>query len=207
MIIVHHLENSRSQRILWLLEELGQPYDIVAYRRGADRTAPASLKGVEHIGKSPVIQDGELTLAESGAIVEYLIERCGPAGLAPPPGSAMRPAYLHWMHFAEGTLGGLNNARVWLKRVGPPSEPVVERIEGQIHAALDVVEETLRDRPWLAGDFSAADVMISFPLQAARDRGMLTDDHARIRPYLERLEARPAYLRSIARGGPFASPV
>jgi glutathione S-transferase len=220
MIVVHHLNNSRSQRVLWLLEELGVPYEIRRYQRDAKTMlAPPELKAVHPLGKSPVIQDGGLTLAESGAILEYLAERHGAGRLAPAPGTPERLRYTYWMHFAEGSAMPPLLLMLIFNRiekapmpffVKPVARAIARRAkEGfvlpNIERNLDFMESELAQRPWFAGaEFSAADIQMSFPLEAARARGGLDERRPRLMDFLARIHARPAYGRAIERGGAYA---
>ena len=205
MIIVHHLNNSRSQRIVWLLEELGVPYKIEQYKRDAKTNlAPPELRTVHPLGKSPVIQDGDLTLSESGAIVEYLVERYANARLVPPRGTPGHIRYLHWMHFAEGTLMLHLLARLYLSRVGEPAKALQARVEGMIGDELDLVEAELGRSAHLAGDeFTAADVQMMFPLEFCAFARLTAERHPRLRDYLARMQARPGYRRAIEKGGAY----
>lgn len=205
MIVVHHLNNSRSQRIVWLLEELGTPYRVEQHKRDAKTNlAPPELRKIHPLGKSPVIEDGGLVLAESGAIVEYLVERYGRGRLAPPRGSAEHLRYLHWMHFAEGTLMLHLVARLYLGRVGDAAQAIRTRVEGMIGDELDLVEAELGCSPHLAGaEFSAADVQMTFSLEFA-DFLRLVGERPRLREYLARMQARPAYRRAVEKGGAYA---
>jgi glutathione S-transferase len=221
MITVHHLNNSRSQRILCLLEELALPYEIVRYQRDPQTMlAPASLKAVHPLGKSPVITDEGNTVAESGAIIEYLVERYGQGRLAPPAGSPERLRYNFWLHFAEGSampplllslvFGKIETAPVpfFLK---PVTRGIAKRvrstlIEPNLKAQLDYMESELARSPWFAGDeFSGADVQMSFPVEAAAARGGL-GQRPRLADWLQRLHARPAWQRALEKGGPYGIP-
>jgi glutathione S-transferase len=206
MIVVHHLNNSRSQRILWLLEELGTPYRIEQYRRDAKTNlAPPELRAIHPLGKSPVIEDGELVLAESGAIIEYLLERHGKGRLTPPRGTQEHVRYLHWMHFAEGTMMLHMVARLYLSRVGEAAAAVQTRVEKMLGDELDLVEAELGRSAHIAGaEFSAADVQLSFPLEFAAFAGLVGERHARLRDYLTRMQSRPAYRRAVDKGGAYA---
>lgn len=206
MIVVHHLNNSRSQRILWLLEELDTPYRIEAYRRDAKTNlAPPELRSVHPLGKSPVIQDGDLVLAESGAIIEYLLERYGNGRLASAPATNEHVRYLHWMHFAEGTIMLHLVARLYLVRVGDAAKAMQARVESMIGDELDLVEAELARGGHMAGSaFSAADIQMMFPLEFAAFAGLVGVRHARLRDYLARMQARPAYRRAVEKGGPYA---
>ncbi|KFN42838.1 glutathione S-transferase [Arenimonas oryziterrae] len=219
MIIVHHLNNSRSQRVLWLLEELGLPYEVQRYERDAQTMlAPPSLRKVHPLGKSPVIGDGDVVVAESGAIVEYLVETYGQGRLVPPPGTAEKRRYTYWLHFAEGSaMSPLLMSLVFSRVRSAPApffvRPVARAIADkvmtsfvtpQINAHLDFMESELKTRDWFAGDaFTAADIQMSFPLEAAASRGGLAADRPRLTDWLARIHARPAYQRALASGGPY----
>jgi glutathione S-transferase len=202
MLIVHHLNNSRSQRILWMLEELGVEYEIASYERDAvTMLAPAALKAVHPLGKSPVIEDAGVVVAESGAIVEYLAEQYD--GLRP-AGTMERRRATYWVHFAEGSMAVPLLLKLYLGRVGAAAAPLAERVEGQIATLLGYVETELADAPFLAGgELSVADIMMSYPLEAAVAR---TDasGYPGVLAYLERIQARPAYRAALVRGGPYA---
>ncbi|HET7669410.1 MAG TPA: glutathione S-transferase family protein [Burkholderiales bacterium] len=206
MIVVHHLNNSRSQRIVWLLEELAVPYRIEQHRRDAKTNlAPPALKAVHPLGKAPVIQDGELVVAESGAIVEYLVERYGKGRLVPERGTAEHARYLQWMHFAEGTLMLHLVARMYLGRVTDGPHPVRTRVDGMVSDEIDFVERELSRSEHLAGaQFTAADVQMMFPLEFAAFYDLIADRHPRTRHYVARMQARPAYRRAIDKGGAYA---
>jgi len=219
MIIVHHLNNSRSQRVLWLLEELGVEYEIKRYQRDPKTMlAPASLREVHTLGKSPVITDGDLTIAESGAIIEYLINRYGNGRLAPSPGAAERLRYTYWLHYAEGSampplllklvFDQVEKAPMpfFVKPIARAIAQKVKRsfIEPQLKQHLDYLEAELAKNVWFAGDeFSAADVQMSFPLEAAVARAGLDARRPKLMAFLERIHARPAYQRAIERGGEY----
>ncbi len=206
MIVIHHLNNSRSQRVLWLLEELGIAYRIEKYRRDSKTNlAPPELRAIHPLGKSPVMQDGDLILPESGAIMEYLIERYGEDRLAPQVGTPEHVRYLYWMHFAEGTLMLHLVSRLYLTRVGEAAKAMQERVETMISNELDLVEDELGRSPHFAGEnFSAADIQMGFPLEFAAHAGLVRDRHAKLREYLARMQARPAYRRAIETGGTYA---
>jgi glutathione S-transferase len=220
MITVHHLNNSRSQRVLWLLEELGLPYEITRYERDRKTMlAPASLRAVHPLGKSPVITDGDLTLAESGAIVDYLINRYGAGRLAPAAGTPQRLRYTYWLHYAEGSaMPPLLLKLVFDKIESAPMpffvKPIAKAITGkakssfiepQIRQHLDYLEGELGKSTWFAGDeFSGADIQLSFPLEAAAARGGLNASRPRLMDFLQRIHARPAYQRAIERGGEYS---
>ena len=219
MIVVHHLNNSRSQRVLWLLEELGLAYDIKRYERDKKTMlAPPELKHIHPLGKSPVLTDGDLTLAESGAIVEYLVERYGDGCFAP---SRQLPAYLryrYWLHYAEGSLMSpllLKLVFDKIERAPMPFfvKPLAKAISGkakssfimpQINAHLDYLEAELGKGAWFVGnEFTAADVQLSFPIEAAAARGGLNASRPRLMDFLQRIHARPAYKRALDRGGEY----
>lgn len=218
MILVHHLNNSRSQRVLWLLEELGIEYDIKRYERDPKTMlAPASLRAVHPLGKSPVITDGPLTLAESGAVIEYLVDRYGNGRLAPAPGTPERLRYTYWMHYAEGSAMSPLLLKLIFNRIprGVPAliRPVAKLIskgvlrqlvDPQIEQHLSYMESELTKYPWFAGtEFTAADIQMSFPLEAAASRGGLDARRPKLMAFLERIHARPAYQRALERGGKY----
>ncbi len=219
MIVVHHLNNSRSQRVLWLLEELGVPYDVKRYQRDAKTMlAPPALLAVHPLGKSPVITDGDLTVAESGAIVEYLIDRFGGGRLIPRGGTSERLRYTYWLHYAEGSampplLLKLVFDRVAVSPMPWPVSAMARRIAGSVQSAfiapqltrhLDFMESELSGRPWFTGDeFTAADVQMSFPLEAAAKRAGLNASRPQLMGFLGRIHARDAYKRALERGGPY----
>ncbi len=220
MIVVHHLNNSRSQRVLWLLEELGLAYEVKRYQRDAKTMlAPPELRAVHPLGKSPVIQDGQVTLAESGAIIEYLVARHANGRLIPAAGTPERLRYTYWMHFAEGTAQPPLLLKLIFDRiekgpmpffVRPVARAIAKRakssfVQPNIDRNLDFMESELAKSDWFAGaEFSAADVQMSFPLEAARMRGGLDEKHPRLMSFLERIHARPAYGRAIDKGGAYA---
>ncbi|MBV8063784.1 MAG: glutathione S-transferase [Nevskia sp.] len=218
MIVVHHLNNSRSQRVLWLLEELGLPYEVKHYQRDANTMlAPPELLAVHPLGKSPVISDGGATIAESGAIVEYLVERYGQGRLIPPPNTPQRLRYTYWLHYAEGSAMLPLLLKLIFGRVAtapmpffikPVARGIVGKvnqqfIEPQLRLHLGYIESELAKAAWFAGDeFSAADVQMSFPLEAAAMRG---GDALgpKSRAFLERIHARPAYRAALEKGGKY----
>jgi glutathione S-transferase len=206
-IIVHHLENSRSQRILWMLEELGLPYEIKRYERDRKTMlAPPELKRVHPLGKSPVIEDSDdgRIVAETGAIVEYLVEKAdGRLGAPAHRDDALR--YRFWLHYAEGSLMPPLLLKLVLSRVPLMGKAAVKRIQPMIDVHLDYVESELAQRPWFAGDeITAADVMMSFPLEAARSRAGLDASRPATIAWLAKVHARPAYQAALAKGGPYA---
>jgi len=220
MIVVHHLNNSRSQRILWLLEELGLEYEIKRYQRDPKTMlAPPELRAVHPLGKSPVITDGDATVAESGAIIEYLIERYGQGkALAPATDTPARRHYTYFLHYAEGSAMPPLLLKLVFDRVesGPAPffvRPIARAIANkvkdsfvlpQIRQHLAFLEAELGKRTWFAGSaFSAADIQMSFPLEAAASRGGLDGQYPNLVGFLERIHARPAYGRALERGGKY----
>ena len=220
MLTVHHLNNSRSQRVLWLLEELELPYEIVHYQRDPQTMlAPASLRAVHPLGKSPVVTtDDGLTLAESGAIVETLIERFGNGRLAPAPGTPDAVRYRYWLHFAEGSamsplLLKLVFDRIETTKMPFFAKPIAKAIASKTKSAfinpnivshLNFMEAELGKSEWFAGDaFTGADIQMSFPVEAAQARGGLDAKRPKLMSYLERIHSRPAYKRALERGGPY----
>jgi glutathione S-transferase len=205
MIEVHHLNNSRSQRILWLIEELGMDYDIVSYQRDpVTRLAPPAIKAVHPLGKSPVIRDG-LVVAESGAIVEYLVGKYGHGRLAPAAdfNSPDYVSYLQWLHFAEGSAMLPLLLKLYVSRLKEAGAPLAPRIESELKNHFDYMSAALGDRDYfVANTFSAADIQLSFVLDAGGSRGPLKDYPNLVR-LDERLRSRPAYKRAIERGGPY----
>jgi glutathione S-transferase len=218
MVIVHHLNNSRSQRLLWLLEELGVLYDIKHYQRDPKTMlAPRELRQVHPLGKSPVITDGEVTLAESGAIMEYVLEKYGRGRLVPKPASPEKLRYTFWMHFAEGSampplvmklvLGGWGLGVPFNTR--PSARAIADRVqEGfvqpNISRQLDYMEAELNRSAWFAGDeFTAADIQMSFPVEAATARAGLDASRPKLMEFLHRIQAREAYRAALERGGEY----
>ncbi len=206
-ITVHHLENSRSQRILWMLEELGLPYDIKRYER--DKTtmlAPPELRAVHPLGKSPVIVDGDnhRTIAETGAIAEYLVEKAD-GRLGPPAHRDAALSWRFWLHYAEGSLMPPLLVLLVLGRIPLFGKKAAKRIRPMIDRHLDYVEDWLASHEWFAGDtLSAADIMMSFPLEAARGRAGLDGSRPATTAWLTKVQARSAYRRALEHGGPYA---
>jgi glutathione S-transferase len=217
MLTVHHLNNSRSQRVLWLLEELGLQYEIVRYQRGPDMRAPKELRAIHPLGKSPVVTDDGKTIAESGAIVEYLTQTYGDGKLLPRPNTPERLRYTYWLHYAEGSAMPPLLLKllftVMPKRTPALLRPLVRKVSSQVLTALvnpqlrqhmAFWEEELSKTTWFAGnEFSAADIQMSFPLEAAEARAGLEQGHPRAMAFLERIHARPAYIRALEKGGPY----
>jgi glutathione S-transferase len=204
MIIVHHLNESRSQRILWLLEELGISYDIKHYSRDSEtRLAPPELMAVHPLGKSPVITDGDRTIAESGAIVDYIIRRHGGGRLAPTPGTDEHETYLEWLHYAEGSAIVPLLLDLYVQRLGDAGAPLHPRIASQIKLHLDYYALRLGSNDYLvANSFGGADIINSFNIEFARVAGWL-HDYPTLNAYVERLHARQAWARALDRGGPY----
>jgi glutathione S-transferase len=220
MIVVHHLNNSRSQRVLWLLEELGLRYEVKRYERDATTMlAPAALREVHPLGKSPVVVDGDLTLAESGAIVEHLADRYGAGKLAPAAGTPERWPYLYWLHYAEGSAMPPLLLKLIFDRIASApmpffAKPIARKIaEGamrsfirpQLELHLDYMEGELRKSTWFAGErFSAADIQMSFPLEAAAARAGLDQSRPKLHAFLASIHERPAYRRALEHGGSYS---
>ncbi|HAC60011.1 MAG: glutathione S-transferase [Parvibaculum sp.] len=202
MIKVHHLNNSRSQRILWLLEELGLDYEIVPYQRDATTNlAPESLKKIHPLGKSPVITDGDKTVAESGAIVEYLIRTYGRDKMMPDEDSPDFLSHLHWMHYAEGSAMLPVMLSLYTMRLGEAAAPLLPRIESEVKNHFGYMNEALGERPFFVGSaLTGADIQLTFTLEAAKSLGHLKD-FANLERYLNEMHARPAYKRAEERGG------
>jgi glutathione S-transferase len=219
MIVVHHLNNSRSQRVLWLLEELSILYEIKRYQRDPKTMlAPPELRAVHPLGKSPVIVDDGVTVAESGAIIEYLIERYGDGRLIPAAGTPERLRWTYWLHFAEGSAMPPLLLKLIFDRietgpmpffVRPVARAIAQKVKSlfimpNITAQLAFMEGELGKSEWFAGDaFSAADIQMSFPLEAAASRGGLDARYPKMTAWLQRIHARPAFLRALERGGPY----
>jgi glutathione S-transferase len=202
MLKVHHLNNSRSQRILWLLEELGTPYEIVKYQRMAPiPLAPPELKQVHPLGKSPVITDGDKTIAESGAIVEYVIDRYGNGRLRPKHGSTDYWKYVEWMHYAEGSAMLPLLLALYAGLLGDGAAPLRPRIDSEIANQLEYMQQGLGSRDFFVGnDLSGADIQLLFVLEAAGSR---LEPYPSLVAYRDRMHARPAYVRGIEKGGPY----
>ncbi len=219
MLTVHHLNNSRSQRVLWLLEELGVPYELRRYERDPKTMlAPPELRQVHPLGKSPVVMDGDLTLAESGAIIEYLVERYGQGRLVPPRDTPERLRWTYWLHYAEGSaMPPLLLKLVALRIASAPMpffvRPIARKISGTLQSSFvdpqlklhfGYVNDALAKTGWFVGDsFSAADIQMSFPLEAATARADGRGQWPAIDDFLKRIHARDAYQRALVRGGPY----
>ena len=204
MLIVHHLENSRSQRLLWLLEEVGLAYEVKRYARDKKTMrAPPILKRVHPLGKSPLLEDDGVVFAESGAIIEHLVAKTGKFG--PPVSADGQRRWTMFLHYAEGSLMPPLLAMLVVRRLGWLGRPARGPLQAMFDEHLRYLEAELGTRPWFAGDeFSAADVMMSFPLEAARSRAGLDDRYPAILEWLGRIHARPAYVRALEAGGPYA---
>jgi glutathione S-transferase len=204
MITVHHLNNSRSQRILWLLEELGLPYEIKRYQRNPDTNlAPPELKAVHPLGKSPVIEDGPHVLIESGAIVDYLILRHGEGRLQPDPATATYDEYVQWLHFAEGSAMLPLMLDLYVGRLGDAGAPLKPRIDSELENYLGYLDTALGLTPYLVGEaLTGADIQMSFIGELAKARGKL-DRYPNLAAWVDRLQARPAYKKAIEQGGEY----
>ena len=205
MIVVHHLENSRSQRILWLLEELGLPYEVRRYERDKKTMlAPPALRRIHPLGKSPLIEDEGRIVAETGAIVEYVVEKADNR-LGPPTRREDRLRYRHFLHYAEGSMMPPLLAMLIVRRMGLLGRPARAPVQKMLDQHLDWLETELAGRPWFAGEaFTAADVMMSFPLEASRHRAGLDEGRPNLVDWIERIHARPAYGAALRKGGPYA---
>ena len=217
MLIVHHLNNSRSQRVLWLLEELGLPYEIKYYQRNAKTMlAPPELRAVHPLGKSPVVTDGDVTIAETGAIVEYLVDKAG-GQLRPAAGTPERLRWTFWLHYAEGSLMSPLLMKLVFS-IMPSRSPLLLRgmvknitrraqmgfVDPQLANHFDFLEGELGKSTYFAGEeFSAADVMMSFPLETGALRGGAFEGRPRLKAFVARIHARPAYKTAIEKGGPY----
>ncbi|GAA0868935.1 glutathione S-transferase [Brevundimonas basaltis] len=219
MITVHHLNDSRSQRVLWLLEELGLVYEVIRYQRDAKTMlAPPELRAIHPLGKSPVVDDGEARLAETGAIVEHLLDTHGGSALRPARGTAEGRRFTYWLHYAEGSAMTPLLLKLIFSQI-PKRAPLLARpvakgiargmndrmIDPQLAAHTAYWEAELARSEWFAGDaFSAADIMMSFPVEAAGSRVGYGADKPRLKAFLARIHARPAYQRALERGGPYS---
>ena len=219
MLTIHHLENSRSQRILWLLEELGVEYEIKRYKRDpATSLAPASLTKIHPLGKSPVITDNGVTVAESGAIVEYLVGKYDDGRLLPAEGTPQRLAYTYWLHYAEGSFMPLMILSLIMGRIETAPmpffvKPIAKGIAAKVRNGyldpnvtgnLAFMESSLEGRNWFVGDaLTAADIQMSFAVEAAEVRSNLAADYPNLMRFLETIRARPAYQQALEKGGPY----
>ena len=219
MITVHHLENSRSQRILWLLEELGAGYEIKRYERNPETSlAPPELQRIHPLGKSPIITDGDTTVAESGAIVEYLVHKYDVGRLLPPDATPERLAYTYWLHYAEGTFMPLMIISLILSRIESApmpffARPIARGIAGKVRSNfldpnikrnLAFMEAALGNSTWFCGEqLTAADIQMSFPVEAAEVRANLRDDYPLLAAFLDRVRAMPTWQAALEKGGPY----
>lgn len=222
MIVVHHLENSRSQRVLWLLEELGLEYRVQRYKRDPETLlAPPELRKVHRLGKSPVIVDGDVTLAESGAIAEYLVDKYGNGRLRPQRGTPAATRYLYWLHYAEGSAMPPLLMKLVFERIPKGKMPFFARpvaraisakvlstfVMPQIRLHMEHMEAELGKDPWFAGDeFTAADIQMSYALEAAAARGGIGEKQPNLKAWLDRIHARPAYRKAVEKNGPNSIP-
>jgi glutathione S-transferase len=205
MIVVHHLNDSRSQRILWLLEELGIAYEIRSYQRDpTTRLAPPALKAVHPLGKSPVITDDGRVIIESGAIIDYLIRRHGQGRLQPDPATPTYDDYVQWLHFAEGSAMLPLLLKLYVSRLGPAAAPLEPRIESEIASHLGYIDSALTGRDYLLGSaLSGADIQLSFVGEIAGARADRAA-YPQLDAWVRRFQARPAYRAALARGGPYS---
>ena len=219
MLTVHHLENSRSQRIIWMLEELGIDYEVKRYNRDPKTSlAPPELLSLHPLGKAPMITDGEITVAESGAIIEYLVRKYDDGKLRPDPDTSAGMSYTYWLHYAEGTFMPLMILALIISRIEtapmpffakPIAKGIVAKVrngylDANIKLNLDFMESTLSKSPWFCGDdMTAADIQMSFAVEAAAVRTNLKDDYPSLAAYLKRFQGRPAYQRALEKGGPY----
>ena len=219
MLTVHNLENSRSQRILWLLEEMGVDYEIKSYQRDQETSlAPHELLAIHPLGKSPVITDDEITVAESGAVMEYLLGKYDDGTLWPAEITAERRACSYWLHYAEGSFAPLMLVSLLMGRIETAPMPFLVKpiakgiaakirenyLDRNVGRNLDFLEATLADSGWFAGEaFTAADIQMSFAVDAAEVRTNLREDYPNLAAYLDRIRARPAYQAAVERGGPY----
>jgi glutathione S-transferase len=204
MIIVHHLDDSRSQRILWLLEELGQPYEITQHKRDSQtRLAPAALKAVHPLGKSPAIEDDGRVVAESGAISDYILRRYGNGRLQPATSDPRYDDYVHWMHYAEGSAMPALIVRINVARVGDAAAPMLPRLDAEVALQLSYINGALDGRRYILGDeLTAADIQLSFVGELAAGRFGLAG-YPNIDAWVKRFQARPAYQAALGRGGAY----
>jgi glutathione S-transferase len=205
MITVHHLDDSRSQRILWLLEELGLPYEIRQHKRDPEtRLAPPELKQIHALGKSPVIEDGAKVVAESGAIIDYVLRHYGNGRLAPAPSASEYDDYIHWMHYAEGSGMPALIIRINVARVGEAAALALPRLDREISLQLGYLNDALKGRQYILGnEFSAADIQLSFIGELAGAR-FGVDGYPDIQAWVQRFQGRPGYLAALVKGGAYS---
>ncbi|WP_114239315.1 glutathione S-transferase [Dyella sp. C9] len=220
MLTVHHLNNSRSQRVLWLLEELDIPYEIRLYQRDPKTLlAPPELRAIHALGKSPVIEDEGQVMAESGAIIEYLVDRYDTGQLAPLPGMPDRQRFTYWLHYAEGSAMPPLLLKLVASRIASAPMPFFARpiarkiadtlqssfVDPQLALHLSYANDALAATGWFVGDaFSAADIQMSFPMEAAMARSGMNQRLPHIAAFVKRIQQRPAYRRALERGGPYS---
>lgn len=220
MITLHHLENSRSQRILWLLEDLGVDYRIKQYKRDpVTSLAPPELQAVHPLGKSPVITDGDTTVAESGAIIEYLVGKYDKGRLRPPEGTPEQLAWTYWLHYAEGSFMPLMIVSLIMNRIESAPmpffvKPIAKGITGKVRSNylepnvkrnLAFMEATLAKSIWFCGNaMTAADMQMSFAVEAAEVRTDLKAHYPKLQGFLKRIRSLPAYQRALEKGGPYS---
>ncbi len=208
MIIVHHLNNSRSQRILWMLEELGFEYDIRFYKRDADMSSPAKMRRIHSLGKSPILEDQDengrpITLVETGAICEYLVDKAG--GRMGPTNPNERILYRQFLHYSEGSVMPILFAALVASKIPLLGKLAARKVRAMMDVHLNFIETELSSRPWFAGEeITAADVMMSFPLEAAKARAGLGKEHSSTMAWIDRIHSRPAYRKALEKGGPYA---
>jgi glutathione S-transferase len=203
MLVVHHLNNSRSQRILWLLEELGAPYEIKFYQRDATTNlAPPELEAIHPLGKSPVIEEDGHVIAESGAVVDYIVRKHGAGRLSPRVGSWEHESYLEWLHYAEGSAMLPLMVNLYIMRLGDAAAPLKPRVDDEINRHMGFINDALAGKDYLLGEFSGADVQLSFAGEVARAFGRL-ETLPNVKAWVERLHARPAFVKSIEKGGAY----
>jgi glutathione S-transferase len=205
MITIHHLDDSRSQRILWLLEELGQPYEITQHKRDPEtRLAPTALKAVHPLGKSPVIEDEDRVVAESGAIIDYILRRYGNGRLQPAASDPCYDNYVHWMHYAEGSGMPAFIIRINVARVGDSAAPMLPRLDAEIALQLSYINDALEGRRYILGDeLTAADIQLSFVGELAAGRFGIVQ-YPNVEAWVKRFQTRPAYQAALARGGAYS---
>jgi len=220
MITVHHLEDSRSQRILWMLEELGVDYEVKRYERDAEtQLAPPELEKIHPLGKSPVIEDGDQVIAETGAIIEYLASKYGQSSMRPAPDSAEYQQYIYWLHYAEGSLMPPLLLRLIFQRIKETkmpffAKPIARSISSKVLSSfvtpnitrhMRFIDDHLGKSEWFSGDqLSGADIQMSFPLEASMARNVISGDHPNIAKFVKRVQARPAYKTALVKGGPYS---
>ena len=203
MIVVHHLNDSRSQRILWLMEELGVPYEIKHYSRDATtRLAPPELTAIHPLGKSPVVTEGDATIIESGAIIDYILRHHGGGKLAPERTSPAYDVYQQWLHYSEGSAMLPLMLALYVGRLGEAGAPLKPRIDSETANHLGYVEQSLAGKDYLMGEFSAADVQMSFVGEVVGAFGR-TAQYPNIGAWVKRFQDRPAYRKALEKGGAY----